>query len=303
MALPRPADLPPPDNIRGARWMVVSTVCFALSILAIKRVGADLPPPVVVFFRCFFGLVIILPFILKQGFSIYRTQRPGLHITRVVCSVVSMIAAYYAYTHLPLATSVSLSFTRPLFMIVIAILFLGEVVRWRRGLATVIGFGGVLIMLGPSDLGFHPAALAALLSAATVSIAMAVIRQQAAVEGSVTLMAWFATGTAFLTVFTAIPVWQTPNAEQWGYLVFIGVLSSLGQFCLIKAFTYGEATVMNPIDYGQIILAATFGFLFFDEVPTVWTALGAAVIVTATLYILFRDARVRKKMPEPLLQE
>jgi len=303
MAYSRPAELPPPDNMRGARWMVASTLCFAISILAIKKIGTEMPPAMIVFFRCAVGFVIVLPFIFKHGLGIYRTKRPVAHIVRLICSIVSMIAAYYAYTHLELATAVSLTFTRPLFMIVLAILILGERVRWRRGLATIAGFIGVLIVMGPSDLVFHPAALAALLSAAAVSGAIAIIRQQAAVEGSLTLIVWFMTGTAVLTLFPALVDWQTPQGLQWGYLIFIGFASSIGQFCLIKAFTYGEATVMNPIDYGQLILAALFGFLIFGEVPTIWTITGAIIIVSSTLYILIREARVSNKPPPPLTQE
>ena len=303
MAYSRPAELPPADNLRGARWMIVSTLCFSLSLLAIKKISGDLPPAVVVFFRCLFGFVIFLPFLIKHGFGIYRTKRPMAHMVRVVLSVVSMIAAYYAYAHLPLATAVSLTFTRPLFMIVLAILILGERVRWRRGLATVVGFIGVLIVLGPSDLALNPAALAALFSAAAVSGAIAIIRQQAAVEGSLTLILWFGTGTAILTLFPALYFWQTPQGAQWGYLIFIGLVSSLGQYCLIKAFTYGEATVMNPIDYSQLILAALFGYFFFSEVPDIWAAVGALVIASSTLYILIRAARVNATPPTPVIQE
>lgn len=303
MAYSRPAELPPPDNMRGARWMVVSTLCFAISILAIKKIGTEMPPAMIVFFRCMVGFFLVLPFIFKHGLGIYRTKRPLAHVIRLVCSIVSMIAAYYAYAHMPLATAVSLTFTRPLFMIILAILILGERVRWRRGLATVAGFIGVLIVMGPSDLVFHPAALAALLSAASVSGAIAIIRQQAAVEGSLTLIVWFMTGSAFLTLFPALVDWQTPHGIQWAYLIFIGLASSIGQFCLIKAFTYGEATVMNPIDYGQLVLAAVFGYFIFNEVPSIWTVLGAIVIVSSTLYILLREARISKKPPAPLTQE
>jgi drug/metabolite transporter (DMT)-like permease len=283
--------------------MVVSTISFAISIAAVKKIGAEVPTSMIVFFRCAVGFLIVLPFIFKHGLGIYRTKRPIAHIVRLVCSMTSMIAAYYAYTHMELATAVSLTFTRPLFMIVLAILVLGERVRWRRGLATVVGFIGVLVVLGPSDLVFHPAALAALFSAAAVSGAIAIIRQQAAVEGSLTLIVWFMTGTAVLTAFPAAIDWQTPQGTQWAYLIFIGLASSIGQFCLIKAFTYGEATVMNPIDYGQLVLAAILGYFLFGEVPSVWTAIGAVIIVSSTLYILLREARVGDKPPPIMVQD
>ncbi|MEQ9447324.1 MAG: DMT family transporter, partial [Rhodospirillaceae bacterium] len=205
--------------------------------------------------------------------------------------------------HMPLAAAVSLTFTRPLFMILLAVLFLGEVVRWRRGLATLTGFLGVVIIMGPTGMVFETAAFAALLSAAAISGALAVIRQQAAEDGPITLMAWYAFGMVITTLVPAVPVWQTPEGDQWAYLIAIGLFSSVGQYFIIRAFAIGEATVMNPIDYVQIILAASFGFFLFGEIPSIWTGVGAAVIATSTIYILFREARVKDTPPPPLRTE
>jgi len=281
------------DALRGAPWMLAGTVCFAASAIAVKQIGPDLPATVIAFFRAFFGLIVVVPLIARHGFVIFRTQRPGMHFIRVLGATGSVVFSYYAVAHLPLATAVSLSFTRPLFMIVIAVLFLGEVVRWRRGLATVIGFAGVLIMLGPTDVAFSMAAMAALAGAASVSVALAVIRQHAATEGYLAFIAWFVVGSALLMAPIAAVFWETPHGIQWAYLAFIGVSSSIGQFFLIRAFSIAEATVMAPIDYAQIIIAALAGYFLFGEIPTVWMALGALVIVAATLYILLREARLK----------
>ena len=97
-----------------------------------------------------------------------------------------------------------------------------------------------------------------------------------------------------MTLPPAAVVWVQPTMTQWALLTFIGIASGLGQYFLIKALTYGELSVMSPIDYLQIVLAAAFGFLFFDEVPGVWTALGAAIIIGSTLYIVLREGRLRK---------
>jgi drug/metabolite transporter (DMT)-like permease len=164
----------------------------------------------------------------------------------------------------------------------------------------VVGFIGVLIILRPTEVPVGLPALAALVSALAVAGAMSVVRQQAATDGAATIMVWFGTGTAILTAIPAALVWQTPQASQWILLITIGVSASVGQYMMIKAFTYGEATVMNPIDYLQILLAAGLGFWLFKEVPSIWTAVGAIVIVASTLYILFREAALNKPLPPPL---
>jgi drug/metabolite transporter (DMT)-like permease len=231
---------------------------------------------------------------------VFKTARPDMHVARVLCAVVGMNCGFYATAHLELATVVSLAYTRPLFMIILAVMFLGEVVRWRRGLATAVGFLGVLVMLRPTAVPVELPALAALMGALMVAGAMAVVKQQAAVDGPATIMVWFGVGTAVLTFFPAIFVWEAPRADHWVLLIAIGVLASIGQYMMIQAFTHGEATVMNPIDYLQILLAALFGFWLFDEVPSVWTGVGAAVIIASTLYILLREAALNKPPPPPV---
>jgi drug/metabolite transporter (DMT)-like permease len=291
------ASLLPSENIRGAAWMLAGSMCFAAVGIAVKQIGTDLPVTVVAFFRAFFGLVFIVPFIVRQGPSIFYTKRPGLHVVRLFGAAGSILGAYYGLAHLPLATAVSLSFTRPLFMILIAVIFLGEVVRWRRGLATLIGFAGVLVMLGPTGLAFNAAALASLAGAASVAVALAVIRRQAAIEGPLPFLAWYVVGSVILMGPLAAMFWETPQGIQWAYLAFIGLGSSFGQYFLVKALSMAESTAMAPVDYTQIIIAAIFGYMLFGEMPTVWTALGAAVIATATLYIVFREARLKRTLP------
>ncbi len=297
MALFSGTTLPPVDNLRGAVWMVAGSTCFALVTVIIKTLGDEMHPFVMVFFRSLFGMSIVMPFLIRDGLKIFATQRPGLHFIRLGCSTVGMLAGFYAFANMPLAAAVSLSFTRPLFMIFLAILLLGEVVRWRRGLATLVGFGGVVIMLGPTGMIFEPAAFSALISAAAVAGALAVIRQQAAEDGPITLMAWYAFGLVITTLIPAVPVWQTPEGDQWFYLIALGVLSSAGQYAFIRALAIGEVTVMNPIDYIQIVLAAFFGFFLFNEIPSIWTGVGAGIIVASTLYILFRESKVKSDPP------
>ncbi|MBL8644369.1 MAG: DMT family transporter [Rhodospirillaceae bacterium] len=292
--------LPPVDNTKGAIWMVGSALVFAGVAVLIKKLGQSVPVAEMVFFRCLFGLSIIVPFIIRYGFRVFKTARPDLHIVRVLCAVVGMNCGFYAMTHMELATAVSLGYTRPLFMILLAVMFMGEVVRWRRGLATLIGFIGVLVMLQPATVPVGLPAVAALVSALAVAGAMSVVRQQAVVDGPATIMAWFATGTAIITAVPAVFVWETPAPDQWVYLIAIGVMASIGQYMMIKAFTHGEATVMNPIDYLQILLAALFGFMLFDEIPNIWTGIGAVVIIASTLYILLREAALQKPPPPPM---
>src|SRR5262245_36068992 len=118
MADTTPAALPPADNVRGAKWMIGSTICFAISTVAIKKVAGDMPIAVIIFFRCFVGFLLFLPYVFVKGVGVYRTKRPGAHVFRLVMSIISLVGGYYALSKIPIATVVALSYTRPLFMIV-----------------------------------------------------------------------------------------------------------------------------------------------------------------------------------------
>ncbi|TAL04915.1 MAG: DMT family transporter [Rhodospirillaceae bacterium] len=288
------ADLPQADNLRGAMWMFGSSMCFATCALMVKVLGSHLPTLEIAFLRCLLGLSILVPIILRHGWRVYRTTRVDLHLIRVVCSTFGVSLGFYAFAHLHLATAISLGFTRPLFMIILARTLLGEQVHWRRGLATVIGFIGVLVVLGPSDVSDMPAAIGALIGAACIAGAMAVVRRQSATEGAATIMVWYATGVCVTTALPAYFVWQTPNVSDWSLLISLGVMSSIGQYLMIHAFTVGEATVVNPVDYSQIIVTSLAGYFFFAEVPTVWTLVGVAIIIASTLYIVLREAALQK---------
>lgn len=289
----------PIDNVRGALWMLAGVVFFAATAVLIKYAGQTLQTFEIVFFRCLFGMIVLIPLLMQSGLSVLRIRKPGLHVFRVLCAFVAMTSGFYALTHLELATAISLSFTRPLFMILLAVLFLGERVRWRRGLATMVGFCGVLIMLQPGTLTFEPAFATALISALGIAGALVTVKLIAPYDEAVTIMLSFSIGTVLVSAIPAALVWQTPTGNELMILVGLGIVASLGQYSLIHAFTLGEATIMSPIDYLQIILGSAAGFYLFQERPGMWTLIGAVVIVISTLYIVLRGARVKAEPPLP----
>jgi len=279
--------------------MLAGVIFFAATAVLIKYAGQSLHTFEIVFFRCLFGLLVVIPLIMQSGLRALAIRKPAWHGFRVVCAVVAMNCGFYALANLELATAISLSFTRPLFMILLAIVILGEVVRWRRGLATVIGFCGVVIMLQPGAIEFHWAFIAALASAFAVAMALVLVKLMSKYDEPVSIMVSFSIGTVLVSAVPAGLVWQTPTTIELMLLVGLGVVASLGQYSLIRAFTLGEATVMSPIDYLQIIIGSAAGFYLFQEMPSVWTLLGAVVIVGSTLYIVIRGAHVRATPPLP----
>lgn len=286
-----------PGNLRGALWMLLAGAVFTAQGALVKLLGARLDSFQIAFFRCAFGLLTIAPFIvgpyLTQGATaLFMTGRPWMHLARALAGVGGMFCGFYAVTHLPLADATALTFTKPLFMIVLAVAFLGEPVRWRRWSATVVGFLGVLIIMRPGTDSFQPAALVALLGSFFIADVIVLVKKLSATERNITILFYFAVITTIVSAVPALFVWQEPTQYELGLLVLVGVTATLGQAFSLRAYRAGEATAVVPFDYARLIFAATYGYLFFAETPDLWTWVGAAVLIASTLYIALRDIRV-----------
>ena len=285
-------------NAQGVSWALLATIFMSGMAVMAKYLGNELNSFEVAFFRAFFGWIAILPFVWRVGFASLKTDRMTLHTVRGLLGSAAMMSGFFALTHLPLAMATSLSFARPLFMSVLAILFLGEVVRARRWTATVVGLVGVLVVVRPTG-SIEPAALLSIFSAFMVASTMVVTKLMAPTERPATMIFYAGIIVSVLTLVPALIVWETPSLAQFGLLIVMGAIGTLGSNCMIRAISAGEATVVAPVEYVRIIFAAVLGFLFFSEVPDAFVGLGAAIIVGSTLYITLREARLGKPKPQP----
>ncbi|MCB9948258.1 MAG: DMT family transporter [Rhodospirillaceae bacterium] len=280
-----------PDNARGALWVIAASAGFSAMAALVKVLGQSLDSFQIAFFRCLVGLAVLSPLLLRSGLSTLRTTRPVLHLGRAAAGMTAMFCGFYAFTHLPLATATAITFTKPLFMIVVAVLFLGEVVRWRRWTATAVGFCGVLVMVRPGVGTFEPAMLVSLAQALSVAIAVALVKSFPRTEGTLTILFYFAILSTLISTGPALLVWRDPTWEQLGIAVVMGGLGVSSQAAIVRGYRIGEATAVAPFDYSRLLFAAFFGFVLFAEVPDVWTWLGAGVIIASTLYIARREAK------------
>jgi drug/metabolite transporter (DMT)-like permease len=281
-------------NSRGALWMIASGVGFSVMAVGIKLLGHRLENFQIGFFRVVIGFVAILPFIAGSGLARLQTRHPGVHLVRAVFGLLAMYCSYYAIARIPLADYTGLSFTKPLFATLLAIVILGETVRWRRWTATLVGFLGVLVMVRPGAGTFQPAALAALVDSFSIAFLVTLVKRLPATETPLTMLFYFGLFATVLSIGPAIYSWQWPTVFEWLLLVGVGVLGALSQMFWIRAFRAGDASAVAPFDYLRLPMAATIGFFGFSELPTVWTFVGATVIVASTLYIAHRESQLRR---------
>ena len=280
-------------NQRGALWLLLSAATLAaMSGFSKYLGGTGIHAFQIAFFRSVFGLLALLPFLVGKNGAPLSTGRPFLYFVRCAIGITSLMAYFYSMTALPLAMSAALSFTRPLFLVVLAILFLGETIGWRRGLATLTGFGGVIVLLHPGtalaqNTSISPdGAAAAVYAAFSMAVVLLLVKRLSKTEQPVTLLFWFTLASVAGTAWPAALVWHAPNPLQWSELVAVGLLGSLAQYAIFRAYQLGEASVVGPVDNSQMIWAGLIGSLFFGEIPDGITGAGVLIILASTLAVL-----------------
>lgn len=280
-----------PVTIRGAVWATLAALSFTLMAAVIKSLGARLDSFEIAFFRCLFALAVTLPFALREGPAAFRTDRLGVHMGRALVGIGAMFCGYYGITKLELADATTIGFTRALFMIPFAVLFLGEKIRAARWTATVLGFIGVVVMMRPGGGGPLFAMFVALAGAAFTAGSIVFVKKLAQTENPVTILLYFNFTTTLLSFPAALPVWTTPHLAELVLLGVVAALAGLGQFCTIRGYGIAEASALVPFGYGRLVFALFLGFVFWGEIPDSWSVAGAVIIIVSTLFIGLREAR------------
>lgn len=281
-------------NLRGAVLVTLGAFLLVVMAVFVKFLGKRLDSFQILFFRSFVGLLFVLPLAFRMGLDICRTNYPFKHLTRGGIGILGNMCFFYSITHLLLADAMALQFSRPLFMIVLAALFLSERAGWARGLATMIGFLGVVVITRPFGEGFEPAAIVGAMGALFGALVVVAIKQLSKTESTTVIMFYYAFWGAAFTLPIAIYVWKTPTIDELGLLIVVGFLGIVGQSLITRGVSIAETTVVMPFDYLRIIYAGIFGMLLFNEWPDVWSISGTAVIVASTYYILRAEARAAK---------
>lgn len=294
---PAAAAVPTPEGRResnvlvGAAWMLAAGVGFGVLITLIRFLAdSGIPPFEIGFFRCLFGMIALLPFFVRNGIvGALRTKRLKLYAIRGLTGAAAMLSWFWALANMPVTEATALSFTTPLIATLLAIFFLGEVVRFRRLLALFAGLGGVLIILRPGAEAIQPAAFVILMSCCFMATSTIFIKRLTDTEPPDAIVAWMLVMLGPIMLVAAIPVWVWPTWEQLGYLVLLGIAATLAHMGFTRAFRAADVSVVLPFDFSRLIFVSIFAWLLFGEETSVYTWAGAAVITAAAVYIAHRE--------------
>ena len=281
--------------MRAAWLMLGSTLSFGFMALAIRYATAYVPTQEVAFFRNAFGLLALLPMLLRPGRAPLKTQQLPRYFMRSAIGLASMLCAFWALGHLPMAQAVSLSYSTPLFVTIAAVLWLGETVRVRRWAAVIIGFIGVLVIVRPGTGSFSAGSLVAVAAAVLSSVVATQIKQLTRVDGADTVVFYTYVFWVPLSLIPALFVWQWPSGIAWLWLALTGVLGTLGQLLWTRALRLGEVSALTPISFMQLPLVSVMAWLLFNEALDRWTVIGALIILGSNAYIAHREAVLARR--------
>lgn len=289
---------------RAVCWMLVASLLVTAIAALVKYLGQTLPVTQMAAIRALFLLMAILPFMARQGRHVFQLGNPVLLIARALTMVAVNVAAFWVLTRLPLVFVTSITFSKPLFIAILAALFLGETLRLRRSLATTVGFIGVLIMLNPTTVTLADGQLSAAIGAVGVAFGMAIgvilVKKLSDSEDPNTIIFYGNLGVFGVLIIPSLWFWVSPDPVEWLCLAALGVLGLAAQSCFIRAYLAADATFVAPFEYSRILAAALAGHLFFAETPDIWTAIGATLIVGSTLYMARREAHIRRTESDAL---
>ncbi len=284
-----------PGAVRGAYWMVLASALFTGMPIAVRMVSDHMGPAEIIFFRSALGLAFMAPYFLWTGKRPLRTTVLKLHVQRSAINFVGMVLWFYALALIPLGQAVALHFTMPLFIVLLAALFLGERVGAGRWATTAVGFAGVLIVLRPGVVEIGPPALAVLSSAVFYGAAVIAIKVLTRTESAAVITFY---SHLIMMVLASVPTvvwWGAPRLGDTPYLLLLAVCGTLAPFAVTRALRVMDASVVAPLDFLRLPFTALAGFFLFAEIPDRWTAVGALVIIGAISHLARREASARRR--------
>ncbi len=282
--------------LMAALLAMAAELMFASMGATIKVLSAHLPNASIVFFRNLIGLALVLPWLLRHSARNLGTGHIRLHLLRGLAGLGAMYCFFYAIANMPLAEAMLLKVSAPLFIPVIAFLWLGEFVPAKVRWAIAIGFAGVALILRPGFQEVSPVALIALLGAGLAGLAKVTVRRLTLTERTTRIVFYFALVGTVVSAAPAVWNWVSPPPIAWGLVAAVAAFATAGQLLMTRAYALAPAAQVGPFTYSSVIFATVYGWLFWGELMDVLTASGAALVVVAGIMTV----RTRQKRRQAL---
>ena len=290
--MPRGYKLSLSSSKKGVFFFLVSISLIAF-VDTVCKLYTDELNAVVLVWGYFFGISLFVVgfFFARQELHFLKTTRPLVQITRPMFLVISITGLFFGLTYLPLAEATAIGFTGPLFITALSAPLLGEKVGWHRWVAVIIGLAGVLFIVRPGGAVWHWSAITTLMGAISFALFQILTRKISGHERPQTTLLYTSLGGA-IWISVLVPFfWVQPTLSHVIMFIFTGAMGAGAHFCMIRAFSYAQASLLAPFNYSKLIWMIILGYIIFDDVPGADTLIGSLVIVMAGLYVLYREGR------------
>ncbi len=287
-------------QVQGILHMVIACFWFAVMATMIRHISVNMHSFEMVFFRNLFSVMWAIPWAYKIGLRNIKTKRWKLYGYRTISGVIGMSLLFYSLSVIPLTDAIALTFVVPIFTTLLAIIFLKEKVDIHRWAAILIGFIGVLFILRPSGESFQAASLLVIVTTLCWSSSNIMVKKLTATDDPKTIVFLAMALMTPISFPMALPYWQTPTVDQILWLVVLGWTSNQAQLSMAHAYSKADINIVLPFDFSRLIFISIFAFVFFGEVIDKWTALGAVIIFSSSVYVARkeRSKRLKKIMAE-----
>ena len=276
--------------------MFLSICAFSVMDLIVKW-SENYPVGQVLFFRGFFGIIPILFLIPKDRYlNFYKTKRALLHFKRCFSGLVAIVAIFIALRKLPLATVVSITFAAPIFTTIMSIFFLSEKVGLYRWMAVIVGFIGILIISEPGFSSLNIYYIYPIIFCFGLSYVAIAIKQLSTSEPVWLIGLFFSISIMILSLFTLHKGWILPSFKDLFLLCMVGILGGLANLWLTQSYKFSDVSLVTPLKYLTLVFAIFFGYVFWNEIPTFKTLIGAALVITSSIIIFRREIYHKKQV-------
>ena len=282
------------NNIKAVLLATVASFCAVLMAVFLKLAQNDINVFTVGFLRFFFGLILILPFIIKSNFNIYKTNNFKFHLARSIINVPMMILGFAALMYIPLEQIKAIGFLSPILVVILSVLILKERIYIIRILALIIGFFGVLIILRPGIIEINVGSYMVLLSGLLWSTVIIITKFMSKEDSPMTILTYQYTFVSIFILPLALIYWTNPTLNSLYYALLAAIVGTVLHLCINHSYRLADLSVIQPVWFTQLIFASIFGFSIFGEIPDGWTWAGGILVFTSVLIITYRENYLKK---------
>ena len=275
------------DVLRAALWMAGALASFTAMALSVRELSGHMSTFQLLFYRSLVGLVVVFFLLWRSGFEQIKSRQPGLQVFRNIIHYAGQYGWFVGISLLPLAEVFAIEYTTPIWTMIFAIPILGERLTRMRMLIVAIGFSGVLVILRPGAEIIDPGAIAVLVAAGCYAITHVLTKKLATTDSTLAILFYMVIVQLPLGLIPSLSSWYWPTLSEWPLVVMVGLSALSAHYCLTSAFRLADASVVVPMDFLRLPLAAGFGVFVYNE-PVDPFVIAGALIIMAGIYLNIR---------------